>query len=109
MNLYFSSSGIPEMANLSAGQRRFVRRGCIGPLWVGSRFRISNYIVSAGAVILGFYLADMLRLAFWGGVAVTAVSVVGLGYLHDMLWLVHFRPEVARFIQAHEAEIRSAA
>lgn len=97
------------MANFSAGQRRLVKRECIGALFVGSRFRISNYVVSVAAVILGFYLAEVMKLGFWGGIAVTAAGVLALGYLHDMLWLAHFRPEVARFIRAHEAEIQSAA
>jgi hypothetical protein len=32
-----------------------------------------------------------------------------LGYLHDLFWLAHYRPFVAKFIHDHVAELQSAA
>ncbi len=61
------------------------------------------------AVVLGSYFTDTLSLGFLGRVSFLAAIVLAAGGLHDLFWLAHWRPEVARFIRDHEADIASAA
>jgi hypothetical protein len=109
MHLYLTSSGIPEMSNLSGPQRKFVRRQCLYPLRNGLGFRGSNVVLTVLAVLLGSYITDILSLGFLGRVSLLAAIVLAAGWLHDLFWLAHWRPEVARFIREHETDIASAA
>src|SRR6266404_5883178 len=103
MNLYLTSSGIPEMAVLSGAQRKFVRRECLYPLRQRLSFRGSNMVLTVLAVLFGSYVTDVLSLGFLARVGLLAAIVLAAGWLHDLFWLARWRPEVARFIREHEA------
>jgi hypothetical protein len=60
------------------------------------------------AVVLGLFVAEALKAGFWARVGGIGVSVLLFGYLHDLLWLALWRPEVGKFIHEHAAEIEAA-
>jgi hypothetical protein len=109
MYLYLANSRIPELANLSKAQRRFVRSQCL--FWMFRRlpYLAGSWAVTIGSVLLGAYLIGALKWHIWEGAALAGISALVLDYLHDMIWVAHWRPEVWRFIQNHATEIEAAA
>ena len=97
------------MISLSRAQRKLVRRQCLYPLSHHLGFRTTNVVTTVLAVLLGSYLTDLLPLSFLARAGVLAATVLVARWLHDLLWLPHWRPEVAKFIREHETEIASVA
>jgi hypothetical protein len=50
-----------------------------------------------------------LKWGTWKTAASVGASILVLSYLYDMIWIAHWRPEVAQFIRLHAAEIETAA
>ena len=109
MGLYLTASRIPEMAALTRAQRRFVKRQCFFWLFHRIPYRVGSGLLSAACVLLGCYLMQTFHWGMWKGAAATGASLSVLGHLYDMMCIGHWRPEVGRFIQLHEAEIKAAA
>ena len=109
MPTFLSTSRFPEMKSLSAKQCRFVQDECLYWLHHGPWFRFSTIATTFVTVLIGPYLVESYKLGFWPNVATLGTCVFALGYIHDILWLAHFRPQVARFMQMHEAEINAVA
>jgi hypothetical protein len=109
MHLYLTSSQIPEMANLTSAQRRFVRQECLFWLFRRFLFRAGSLAITVGSILLASYAADTLKWGVWRSAGLAGTSVVVLGYFYDMIWIAHWRPEVGRFIEKHAAEIQAAA
>ena len=65
--------------------------------------------ITVGCILLASYAADTLKWGIWKSGASAGASVLVLGYLYDMIWIARWRPEVARFIRLHAAEIETAA
>src|SRR5438105_3350321 len=107
MHLYLASSHIPEMANLSEPQRRFVNSQCFFWLFRRNVYRLGSFGITFGSILLATYAADRLKWGFWESAALTGTSILVLGNLYDVIWIAHWRPEVARFIQLHAAEIEA--
>jgi hypothetical protein len=97
------------MANLSKKQRHFVKSRCF--FWLYRRFpyRVGSLAIIVGCILLASYAADTLKWGIWKSGALGGVSALVLGYLYDLIWIAHWRPEVARFIQQHAADIETAA
>ncbi|MBA4146613.1 MAG: hypothetical protein H0X66_00750 [Verrucomicrobia bacterium] len=109
MSIYLTPSGLPELAKLSAKQRRFVWRQCVHPHLLRARVRILGVVVFVGCALAGWWLGSSADIGTWGG-AIGAGLLVGLGcYLHDMLWASRYRPQIAQFIHDHAAEVQSMA
>lgn len=109
MNLYLTPSRIPEMANLSKTQRRFVESQCFFWLFRRLPYKAGSLAITVGCILLALYAADTLKWGIWKSGALAGASVLVLSYLYDMIWIAHWRPEVARFVQLHVAEIETAA
>ncbi len=109
MSIYLTPSSLPELASLSAKQRRLVWRMCVHPRLLRGAVRLLALAVFIASGLLGWWLGEVFGLGIWGNALGTG-CVVGLGsYLHDMLWASRWRPHIARFIQDHAAEVQSAA
>jgi hypothetical protein len=109
MHLYLTSSRIPEMADLSKMQRRFIKSQCFFWLFRRLPYRAGSLGITVGSILLASYAAGTLKWGVWLSAALAGTSVLVLGHLYDMIWIAHWRLEVARFIQLHAAEIESAA
>jgi hypothetical protein len=109
MHLYLTSSRIPEMANLSKAQQRFVRGQCFFWLFRRLPYMAGSLAIMVGCILLASYAADTLKWGIWKSAALAGASALVLGYLYDMVWIAHWRPEVANFIRLHAAEINTAA
>ena len=109
MHLYMVDSSLPEMAGLSPRQRQLVRSECLYPLHRGWVYQLTYFAITPISIFVGLFLGAMLNLGFWGTVAVALLFCAVLGYLHDLFWLAHYRPFVAKFIHDHAAELQSAA
>ena len=109
MSIYLTPSRLPELASLSAKQRRFVWRQCVHPFLLRARVRVLAFAVFICFGLAGWWLGRFTGFGVWGS-AIGAGLLVGLGsYLHDMLWASRYRPQIAQFIHDHAAEIQSAA
>jgi hypothetical protein len=97
------------MARLSKPQRRFVKSRCF--FWLFRRFpyRAGSWATTAGCILLALYTAERLKWGIWGSVALAGASASVLDYIYDLIWIAHWRPEVARFVELHAAEIEAAA
>ncbi len=109
MGVYLTGWQIPEMARLSVGQRRFVKERCL--FWLFRRFpyRAGSIAIMAGCILMAVYAAGTLKWGLWQSAALGGASSLVLDYIHHMIWLTHWRREVARFIELHAAEIQTAA
>ncbi|MBI5387560.1 MAG: hypothetical protein HZA90_23110 [Verrucomicrobia bacterium] len=108
MSIYLTPSRLPDLASLSVKQRRFVWRQCVHPFLLRARVRVLGLVVFICFGLAGSWLGRFVGFGMWGS-AVGAGLLVGLGsYLHDMFWASRFRPQIAQFIQDHEAEVQSA-
>jgi hypothetical protein len=109
MGIYLTPSRLPELASLSAKQRRFVWRQCVHPSLLRARVRILAFNMFICFALIGSWLGRFVGFGIWGS-AIGAGLLVGMGsYLHDMLWASRYRPQIAQFIQDHASEIQSAA
>ena len=109
MSIYLTPSRLPELASLSAKQRRFVWRQCVHPFLLRARVRVLAFAVFICFGLAGWWLGRFTGFGVCGS-AIGAGLLVGLGsYLHDMLWASRYRPQIAQFIHDHAAEIQSAA
>lgn len=97
------------MANLSKTQQRFVKSRCFFWLFHRLPYRAGHLAVTAGSILLALYAVETLKWGIWRSWALAGTSGIAMGYLYDMIWITHWRPEVARFIQLYAAEIESAA
>jgi hypothetical protein len=109
MNLYLTFLKIPEVASLTPNQRRFVKSQCLFWLLLRLPFRGSSIAVTVVCIFGGLYASQRLNFGFWWTAATIGIAGGVLGHLHDMIWFAHWRPEVARFIQLHAAEIETIA
>jgi len=109
MHVYLTSSRIPELVTLSRAQQRFVKSQCLFWLFRRLPYRAGSLAITVGCILLASYAADTLKCGIWRSGALAGASVLVLGYLYDMIWIAHWRPEVASFIRLHEAEINTAA
>ena len=108
MSIYLTFSRLPELANLSAQQRRFVWRQCVHPYLLRPTVRIVGLGVFFGCFLTGWWLGGSTGFSTWGN-AIGAGLLAGLGsYLHDMLWASRYRPQIAQFIHDHATDIQSA-
>ncbi len=109
MCTYFTRSGIPEIAKLARAQRQMVKSRCL--FWLFRRFSYRGSWLGLFVVLMfsGFHLFDKLGHGSWVGLGIFAAVMGALCHVHDMIWLAHWRPEIARWIQLHAAEIETAA
>ncbi len=87
MNLYLTSSQIPEIAKLSKVQRQFVKKECLSWLYQRFPYRLGNMAITVGCVLLSAYWAAKLKWGVWRIGAAVSMVVLVLGYLYDMIWL----------------------
>jgi hypothetical protein len=86
-----------------------MRRRCLFWLFRRLPYLAGSWAITIGSFLLGAYLIGALKWRIWEGAAVVAISDLVLDYLHDMIWVAHWRPELYRFIKNHAAEIEAAA
>ena len=72
-------------------------------------YRLGSVAISVGSILLAAYAVDTLKWGMWKSWSLGMASIVVLGYLYDLIWITHWRPEIARFVQQHAAEIKTAA
>ena len=108
MHLYFADSSLPEMHSLSPRQRQLVKSECLHSLHRGWCYQTTYFAITPISIFLGLFLGSILNLGFWGTVVIALLICLAFGCLHDLFWLAHYRPFVAKFIHDHEAEIQSA-
>jgi hypothetical protein len=60
-------------------------------------------------MLSGIYLVGQLNWGFWQTSGLMSASLAVSGYFYDMLWIAHWRAEIANFIQQHAADIQTAA
>jgi hypothetical protein len=109
MHLYFATSQIPELANLSYAQRRLVKEQCFFWLFRRVSYRLGSLAIIVGSILFASYAADTLKWGVWKSAILAGASVLMCGYLYDLICIAHWRSEVARFIQLHAGEIQTAA
>jgi hypothetical protein len=107
MSFYFTTSTIPEMANLTAAQRRLVKDRCV--FWLFRRFpyRLGSLAITVVFVLVAVYLIGSWKWGIWKAAASALVGVSAFDIIYDMIWLAHWRPEVARFIRLHASELET--
>ena len=98
MHLYFTTSQIPELAGLSSKQRQIVKRDCLYPLSQRASFFASSHLMTVAAIVLGVCMANAMKSGFLTSALMVGVCVFGLGYVHDMVWLMLWRPWIRRYI-----------
>src|SRR5262245_16094966 len=116
MNMYLTDSGVPELGNLTAAQRRVVRRGAFALLcqehpstrWlVGLPTGIGGGLSCGLAIGLSHSVTVVYRLVF--AVLVGAIGV-GVGVSIGAYRLTkQLPPYFTRFIQEHGDEIAGVA
>lgn len=106
---HFRIPWIPEVANLSKTQRRFVETQCFSWLIWRIPYRLGSYTIIGGSPVLSIYIAQTLKWGIWWGLVLSGISVFVLGYIYDRIWIAQWRPEIRRFIQLHAEEIQAAA
>ncbi len=97
------------MARLSKTQRRFVKSQCFFWLFRRLPYRAGSLAITVACILLASYAADTLKWGVWRSAVLAGAGLLVLSYLYDIVWIAHWRPEVARFIQLHAAEIETAA
>jgi len=97
--VYFTTSQIPELAGLSSKQRQIVKRDCLYPLSQRPSFFASSHITMLASIVLGVYLAHSMKAGFWTTTAMLGLCIFGLGYVHDMVWVMFWRPWIRRYVQ----------
>ncbi len=107
MRLYFTSSQIPEMANLSIAQRRFVRERCLLCLCRRLSYQVGHYAVLAIALI-SVVLFTWKRSA-WATAALAAAAALIVNSVYHMIAFARWRADVSRFIEVHAEEIKARA
>ena len=97
------------MVALTRVQRQFVRKQCFFWLFRRIPYLMGSWAVTAACIFAGSYLTESTKWGVWKCGAITIAGLAVLGYAYNRIWIAHWRPEVARFIQLHAAEIEAAA
>jgi len=104
MNIYWSATQIPELAGLSANQRKqMIRRFCFNDR-IMLFFRLLIWGVLVG---LGRKLADSLQFGVFGSLICCAVAGAIAGFITCAIGMARIRPRMRQYLEQNGEELKT--
>jgi hypothetical protein len=106
MLTFLALIGFPKWQALSRDQRRIVWRYCVQPLITHWRARAARLAFALLVLVIAWLLGGFDRT---GSAILAVVAVILSGDLVELVVVVRARRKIARYIEEHAAELKSAA